>query len=154
MLLTAADVSAAEPVPPGTRITLQFDRSVSTRTARKGGTVPLRVYSPVVVRGKTLIDQDAPATGVVTSVRRPGRFGKRGELKIRLVSVRDRSGARVPLEAYTSGDRFSAGGPGASAAGLLVLGPIGLAGGAFVKGKHVTIDRGTRIQAVVAGGSD
>ena len=34
----------------------------------------------------------------------------------------------------------------------VILGPVGLVGGAFIKGKHITIDSGTRIQARVAGG--
>ncbi|HEU4751616.1 MAG TPA: hypothetical protein VFU47_00830 [Armatimonadota bacterium] len=152
LLSPAAPARAQGPVPPGTPVMLQFMEPVSTKTAKKDDRIPLRVYTNVVVNGKTLIRQDAPATGIVTSVKKPGRFGKRGELKIRLESVTDVNGNRVPLEQYASGDRFTASGPGASAGGLVVLGPVGLVGGAFVKGKHVTIDKGTRIQAKVAGG--
>lgn len=151
-LATQAALYAQGSVPPGTVVMLEFRETVSTRTAKKSERIPLRVYTNVVVNGKTLIRQDAPATGVITSVRKPGRFGKRGELKIRLESVTDVSGNRVALEQYESGNRFTASGPGAAAGGLLVLGPVGVVGGAFVKGKHVTIEKGTRIQAKVAGG--
>jgi hypothetical protein len=145
-------VDAAALVPPRTPVTLQFMQNVSTKSARRGDRIALRVYDPVVDHGKTLIRKDAPALGVVTSVKRPGIFGKKGELKIRLDRVSDVHGHRVPLETYRSGDRFRALGPGASGAGLLILGPLGLVGGAFVKGKDVTISAGTRIQAEVAGG--
>ena len=151
LLAVAACARAAEPVPPGTPVMLQFLEEVSTKTAKEGDPVKLRVYTNVVVNGKTLIRQDAPATGVITDVRKPKRFGKRAELKIRLENVQDVAGNRVPLEAYSSGKRFRAGGPGASGAGLLILGPVGLVGGAFVKGKHITVDSGTRIEAKVAG---
>jgi hypothetical protein len=65
--------------------------------------------------------------------------------------VADIRGNRIALDPYSSGERFKAEGPGAAAGGLLVLGPIGVVGGAFVKGNHVAIDKGTRIQARVAG---
>lgn len=148
----AAPARAQAPVPPGTPVMLQFVEAVTTKSARKGDRIRLKVYTNVAVGGKTVIRQDTPATGLVESVRKPGRFGKRGQLRIRLESVKDVRGARVPLEDYGSGNRFTATGPGASSAGLLVLGPVGLVGGAFVKGKHITIEKGTRIQAKVAGG--
>jgi hypothetical protein len=154
LLLPSGAVRAADPIPPGTPVTLQFMQDVTTRTAAKDQRIKLRVYTDVVVNGKTLLRQDAPATGIVTKVRKPGRFGKRAELKIRLESVTDASGRRVALESYSSGDRFRAEGPGAAGAGLLVLGPVGLVGGAFIKGNHITIDQGTRIQAKVAGEPD
>jgi hypothetical protein len=150
--LLAGPARADSPVPPGTPIILQFEQDVSTKEAHKGDEIRLRVYTDVVVGGKTLIRQDAPARGIVENVRKPRSFGRRAELKIRLESVRDVSGRRVALEPYTSGDRFTAGGVGASGAGLLVLGPVGLVGGAFVKGNHVKISKGTRIQAEVWSG--
>lgn len=138
-------------VPAGTVVPLEFQQAVSSKTAKKGDLLKLRVYTDVVVNGKTLIRQDAPATGVVESVKHPGIFGKRAQLKVRLTSVKDVNGKLVPLDPYNSGDRFQAGGPGAAGAGLLVLGPVGLVGGAFVKGNNVSITEGTRIQAKVAG---
>ncbi len=142
---------AQGPIPEGTVVILQFDQDVSTMSAKKGDLIPLRVHSDVVVNGKTVVRQDSKATGVVTDIDKPGRFGKRGKLKIRLESVEDVNGRRISLDPYSSGERFNAEGPGAAGAGLLVLGPIGVVGGAFIKGKHVQIDKGTRIQARVAG---
>lgn len=147
----AAPSCAGTTAPPDTAVPLEFAQEVSTRSAHKGDEIRLKVYQDVVVKGKTLIRKDAPATGVVEAVKKPGRFGQRGQLKLRLTSVRDVNGDTVPLEPYKSGDRFSATGPGASGAGLLILGPVGLVGGAFIKGTHVTIEQGTRIQAKVAG---
>ena len=150
-LLAPMASRAQAPVPPGTPVQLEFMQEVSSKTARKGDKISLRVYTDVVMNGKTLIKQDAPAEGVVTKVHKRRSFGRQGELRIRLESVTDATGARVPLEPYTSGDRFKAEGPAASGAAALVLGPVGLVAGAFIKGKEVTIDKGTRIQAQVAG---
>src|SRR5262249_40429607 len=97
---------AEESTPPGTPVMLEFMQDVSSKTARKGDKISLRVYTNVVVRGKTLIKQDAPAEGVVTDVHRRRTFGRQGELKIKLEHVVDVSGSRVPLEPYHSGNRF------------------------------------------------
>ncbi len=149
-LLFSGVAAAEHRVPSGTVVMLEFLEDVSTRKARQGDEIKLRVYTDVVLNGRTLIRQDAPARGVVKEIKKPGPFGKRARLLVRLEDVKDVNGDLVPLESYSSGGRFRAVGPGASGAGLLVLGPAGLVGGAFIKGSHVTIKQGTRIQAKVA----
>ena len=152
MLLSPVATALAAPsrIPPGTPVPLEFTREMSSRTAEKGDAVPLRVVEDVRVGGQVVIRRGAAAEGVVTKVHHRRSFGRKGELRIRLVRVRDVRGRYVPLEAYKTGHRFSAGGPGAAGGGLLVFGPLGLVAGAFVKGGEVTIHKGTRIQAEVA----
>lgn len=149
----ASEESAASPstVPAGTPVTLQLMEAVSTRHSKKGDKIRLRVYNAVVLNGKTLIAQDAPATGEVTSVRGPSRFGRRGQLKIKVDHVQAVDGTRIPLEPYKSGERFTVQGGAASTAGAILLGPVGLIGGAFIKGRHVTVDEGTRVIVKVSG---
>ena len=153
-LLVPFAASAETMVPSGTKVPLEFTQRISTKTAKKGDTVELRVTEDVRVDGRTMIPEGAPAEGVITDVHRGRTFGRKGELKIRLTHVRDRNGDRIPIERYHSGDRFSAGGPAAAGAGLLVLGPVGLAAGALVHGSDFTIKEGTRIEAEVAGPHD
>jgi hypothetical protein len=150
-LLAPLAAWGAQTVPGGTPVTLEFMQEVSSKTAHEGDTVKLRVYTDVVVDGKTVIRQDSVAEGVVAGVHRRRSFGRKGELRIQLQQVRDVKGTRVPLESYTSGNRFGAAGPGAAGAGLLVFGPVGAVAGVFVKGTEITIKKGTRIQAQVAG---
>lgn len=151
--LTAGGARAEPKIPGGTVVMLEFLQDVSTRQAKKGDEIKLRVYTDVVVNGKALIRQDAPARGVVTEVKKPGPFGKRSRLLLRLEDVKDVNGNQVRLDPYSSGGRYRPEGAGASGAGLLVLGPAGIVGGAFIKGSHITIKEGTRIQAKVAGES-
>ncbi len=152
MLMTAPGMARAEQrVPGGTQVMLAFNQEVNSKTAKPGDKVALRVNTDVVVGGKTLIKLDSAAEGTIVSVKKPGIFGKKAELKMSLSHVMDVTGARVPLDPYNSGQRFGKTGPGAAGAGLLVLGPVGLVGGAFIKGKEITIAKGTRIQATVAG---
>lgn len=149
--LFASGAAAEQKIPGGTVVMLEFLQDVSTRKAKKGDEIKLRVYTDVVVNGRTFIRQDAPARGVVTDVKKPGPFGKRSRLLLRLDDVKDVNGDLVRLDPYSSGGRYRPEGAGASGAGLLVLGPAGLVGGAFIKGSHITIKQGTRIQAKVAG---
>lgn len=149
--LLVSGASAEQKIPGGTVVLLEFLQDLSSRKAKKGDEIKLRVYTDVVVNGKTMIRQDAPARGIVTDVKKPGPFGKRSRLRLRLEEVKDVNGDLVRLDPYSSGGRYRPEGAGASGAGLLVLGPAGIVGGAFIKGSHITIKQGTRIQAKVAG---
>jgi hypothetical protein len=79
-------------------------------------------------------------------VRKPKRFGQKAVIELYQVRVRGVDGRRIQLGQYTSGKRFvdpNAG--GAAAGGLILLGPIALAAGAFYKGGHMVINPGTSI---------
>ena len=136
-------------LPRGTVVALTFSERLQSQNTQKGQTVKLRAWSDVLVDGKVVIRQDAPAHGIVTQVKKPGSFGRKARIRVRLEWVEDVNGGHVPLQAYTTGRRFDPKGPGAAAGGLLLFGPVGLVGGLFVKGGHITIKQGTRIQAKV-----
>jgi hypothetical protein len=137
-------------VPEGTRVRLAFAESVDSRVTERGDTIRLKVIADVYLQGERVIARGARATGLVTHVRKPRRFGRKAEIKIDLVGVRAVDGKQLPLAPFRTGDRYNAGGAAAAGGGLIVLGPLGLAAGAFVKGKHVTVEPGTAIDAAVA----
>src|SRR4051794_11718483 len=83
LLAPLAPARAEQSVPAGTPVMLEFMQDVSSKTAQKGDRISLRVYTGVVVSGKTLIRQDAPAEGIVIDVHRRRTFGRQGELKIK-----------------------------------------------------------------------
>lgn len=132
---------------PGVR--LEFCAEVDSRTAKKGDVVPLKVVDDVTLDGQLRFRKDAEATGIVEAVDPPGRFGKQARIDIRLDWVKDLNGEKIPLRSYSTGRRFDPEAGGASLGAALLLGPIGLAGGALVKGRQVTIRKGARIQASV-----
>jgi len=151
VLSLPATAFATSGVPAGTEVPLTFVAGVSSKTAQEGDPIAFRVARDVVADGRVAIPEGARAEGVVEKVHRGRTFGRKGELKIRLVRVQDLQGEYLPLESYKTGNRVAPGGPAASGAGLLVLGPLGLAAGAFVRGRDITIKPGTLIQAQVAG---
>ena len=135
--------------PPGMVVPLLFAERVQSQNAARGEVVELRAWSDVEADGKVVIAQDAKAQGRIVSIRKPRSFGRKAEIRVRLDWVEDVNGGQVPLENYRTGRRFDPKGPGAAAGGLLILGPVGLVGGLFVQGGHITIKQGTRIQAQV-----
>lgn len=135
--------------PEEPTLPLEFTQVIDSRKVKKGDVVTLKVVDDTAISDKLRFRKDAPASGIIEDVKEPGRFGQRAQIKIRLDWVKDINGAQVPLASYTTGNRFEPGAGGASLGGLLFLGPVGLLGGAFIKGGHLTIKKGTRIQARV-----
>ena len=84
----------------------------------------------------------------VTDVRKPGRFGRNGSVKINYLFVltTHKKQVKIKLGEHAVKTNQSLGlAAGASAGGFIVLGPIGLLGGAFVKGHHIDIPEGTQL---------
>src|SRR3954471_3099067 len=152
ILLSAlvSPVLAAEiTLPAGTKVPLEFAQTVASRTAKKGDVVKLTVADDVVVNGEKATAKGAPAAATVSDVSHGKAFGKKAEVKLENLRVTAADGRLIQLGHYDSGKRVDPKGPGAAAGGLILLGPIGLAAGAFIKGGHLVIKPGTHIDAEV-----
>jgi hypothetical protein len=148
--LVAPTLAAGASVPAGTKVSLGFTQQLDSRHARKGDLVHLRAQEDVTVNGEKVIARGASVTARVMDVQKPKRFGQKAVIKLDQVRVRGVDGRQIQLGQYTSGKRF--GDPkagGAAAGGLIVLGPIGLAAGAFFKGGHLVIKPGTTVVGAV-----
>jgi hypothetical protein len=148
--LVAPARAAGVTVPAGTKVPLEFAQGLDSRYARKGQRVKLRAGEDVTVNGARVIARGAPATARVMEVRKPKRFGQKAVIQLYQVRVLAVDGRRIQLGQYTSGKRYgSTKAVGAEAGGLILLGPIGLAAGAFFKGGHRLIKPGTAIVGTV-----
>lgn len=141
-------------LPQGTDVVLAFDQSLSSKTAKPGETVRFHVVNPVVENGRTVIAAGTPVTGVITQVKHRQRFGVNAKIQLTLNPVRSTTGTMIPIEPatkghYVGGSQSTKAGA-ASGGGALVLGPVGLVGGAFVQGKRVEIHRGDRLVTQVS----
>lgn len=148
--LATPAMAAGVTVPAGTRVPLEFAQRLDSRHGREGQVVNLRARQDIWVNGEKVIARGARATARVLRIRKPRPFGRKAEIKLDLVGVRAVDGHDVPLGQYRSGERY--GNPaagGAAAGGLILLGPIGLAAGAFVKGNQLVINPGTAITGAV-----
>ena len=148
--IVAPPLAASVTVPEGTKVSLEFTQKLDSRHASKGDRVSLRAQEDVIVNGEKVIARGAPATATVMEVVKPKSFGKKASIKLNNLRVRGMDGNQIQLSQYTSGKRYAdAKAVGAGAGGLIVLGPIGLAAGAFFKGGHLEIKPGTTIAAAV-----
>jgi len=157
-VIAAAMISAftfAQNMPEGTPVMLSFDQSVSSKTARKGDQVKFHVFEDVKVDGKTVIRQGTHVTGVISRVGKSGIFGKNGKLEFTLSPVKVHN-HWVTLEPKSKGKEYKGSrtdhAAEASGGGLILLGPVGLVGGAFVKGKSLEIHPGDRLYTEVVRG--
>lgn len=146
-------LEAATIIPQGTLIKIRLEQTLSTKTSRTGEMVKFTAAEELEIGKRVVVRKGAFVQAQLEKVRGPGRFGKNGSLKIKYLFVKAANGKQVPI---TLGERaaktnesmgYAA---GASAAGFMILGPVGILGGAFVKGKHITIPAGTELLVEIA----
>ncbi len=150
ILLSCSGFTAAAElqIPEGTLIKISLETPLSSRVNKKGEMVKFKVDRAVKIASKTLIEKGALAQAQITEVRGPGKFGRNARLKLKFLFVINKSGKQVPIhlgEQAAKINKQEGYAIGASAGGFLLLGPIGLLGGAFVKGKHVELGKGTEL---------
>lgn len=139
-------------VPRDTKVALRFTQPVSTATAKVGDVVRFETVEDVRINDTLIVQQGSPATGVIADVRPPRSRGRNAQLRISFQSVQAVDGSLVPLMPYRTPEeeRISGKAPGASVVGAIVLGPIGLVSGAFIRGDHITIEVGATVNAAIA----
>ncbi len=146
-LLTDEGYTAAKvTVPSQVVIELKTLEEISSKTAREGDILNFAVAEDVVVDGCTVIPAGMKGTAKVAKARKAGWFGRNGKLELEFSSIRAIDGTEIPVlmgEKSEEEYKKAAGAVGASAAGALILGPVGLVGGLFVNGDNVTIPAGS-----------
>ena len=78
----------------------------------------------------------------IKKVVQPGIFGKDGRVDINFMYIYGTDGTEIPVfvgELAKQQAKSYAGAAGAAIGGMIILGPIGAIGGAFVKGSSVVI---------------
>ncbi len=126
--------------------------TLSTKTSKPGDRFRFVVTNNLYYERLLLIPRGTQGTGVVKRVHGPRNWGRSGRLVCDFEFVRTVDGVPVRLELndyavrMNQAEGFAA---GASFMGLVVLGPVGLVGGMFVKGKHTTILAGSEFYLAV-----
>lgn len=128
----------------GTPVKLKFKQTVSSKTANANDPVEFEVVENVKVGNTLVIPKGATAKGMVASVQRSGMLGRKGKLEVAVKEVELVTGERVTLRASKETGGGTAGGIIAVAA---LINPLAL----LFKGKNVTYEAGTEIEAFVDG---
>lgn len=143
-------VSQSVTIPAGTIIPMHNLDELSSKVVTEGETVRFAVADDVKVDDVIAIPKGMETDAVITNARKAGRFGRDGKIEITYDTVRASDGTPVSLtvgEKTKEEYKRTAGAVGASAAGAVILGPVGLVGGLFVNGKDVDFPAGTEMYA-------
>lgn len=133
-------------VPRNTLIKVALVDPVNTKNLKKGDVIRYKVADDVIVSGKLVFAKGEPGEGVVTKVKQARNFGRDAELDIDFKQTKSIDGTYVNTfigEEAKEQMKSLAMAAGASLAGMIILGPIGVIGGAFVKGKNIDLPEGT-----------
>mgnify|MGYP001329675446 CR=1 FL=1 len=144
-------------VPAGTIVTMKNMDPIQSKTLTEGDTVRFIVAEDVQVGDVVAIPRGMETDATVSKARKAGRFGRDGKVEISYHTVRAADGTPVALtvgEKTKEQYKRTAGAVGASAAGAIILGPVGLVGGLFVKGNDVDIPAGTVMYAETKANTD
>jgi hypothetical protein len=115
---------------------------------KAGDKVRYKVAEDVLVDGNLIFAKGEPGEGTVEKVRQAKNFGRNAEVQIDFNKTKSIDGTEI--ETYVGEEskqemKHMAMAAGASVAGMLLLGPIGIIGGAFVKGKNIDLPEGTEL---------
>ncbi len=136
----------------GTPVKLRTTRNMSSADDKTGATVDFEVLEDVKVGETVVIPRGGVALGTVTRGKPKARMGRGGKLDINIDSVRLVSGEKVALRAVkgTKGRDNTGAMTGAIVATSILFfpaAPFFL----FMKGKDITIPKGTEITAYING---
>lgn len=126
-------------------VRVRFDDELHSGRHRRGRKFGYTLLEDVVHDGAVVLAKGSRGQGQVTGARRRGRFGRSGRLDLDFGGLPLPGGGQLRLgltETSREANKQTAIAAGSSGAGLLVLGPIGLAGGLFVKGRDAYIKEG------------
>lgn len=135
-------------IPEGTKLQIELTKELSSKKAKVGDLVPLRVVENLIINDVIVIPAGAKVRGVVTKSRKAGGLGRGGKLEFQIVSVNTINGVKVPLQ-YTK-YQHGAGDGGAVA----IFAVVSIVGGVFMKGKNVIYNEGLRFEAEVTADVD
>ena len=153
-LVVAVNVAVAAPaafpivlLPANTRVALRLLTPLDSATAKQGDVVEFAVAANVVLDHFVLVPKDAHVSGAVVRVTPPGLFGRSAAILIGYLDAPTMDGGVVQLKniiisrttVTTSVEEAAA----TSLAGAVLLGPVGLVAGAFVRGGSVEAPGGT-----------
>ncbi len=135
-------------VPNETLVRVKFIEPLNSRNAQVGDTAKLQVEEDVFQDGYLVFPKGALGQASVKTVRPAKRFARDGKMTVSFDYIEAIDGRRIHVIQGSRSERETATfakAAGASIAGAIILGPIGLVGGAFLKGENVDIKEGSQL---------
>ena len=139
-------------VPKETLVKIKLLTELDSARNKVGDKVRYRVVEDVMIKDRLVVPAGTEGVGRVQEVTAAKRLGVDGRLIVDFRSLAAIDGTGVSLvmnEKATEKNKSLELAAGAGMAGVILLGPIGLAGAYFIKGKDVTITMGTEFYVEV-----
>jgi len=144
---------AERDLPKGTLVKIELLTELNSERSRPNDPVSYRVAEDVRVDNAIVIPRGTVGQGHVVSVDTAGRLGQDGLVRVDFGRVAAMDSKNVPIqvaERATEQNKSLELAAGASLAGVVLLGPIGLAAGYFVRGRSHVVPIGTTFYAETA----
>jgi len=140
-------------LPKDSLVKIEFTSPLSSKTARTGDPVSFKVADNLYVNDVLVLSKGATGVAEVSKVVQPRSFGRDARIDVKFSHVFAVDGNQVPIyigKLAKQEAKTAAGAAGATIGGMIVLGPIGAIGGAFVTGQSIVIPEGstTYVQVV------
>ena len=140
-------------LPKDSLVKIEFTSPLSSKTARIGDPVSFKVADNLYVNDVLVLSKGATGVAEVAKVVQPRSFGRDARIDVKFSHVFAVDGNQVPIyigKLAKQEAKTAAGAAGATIGGMIVLGPIGAIGGAFVTGQSIVIPEGstTYVQVV------
>lgn len=131
-----------EPVTiPATQVfKVKLDQPLNTKINKVGDTFTFTVAQDITVGNLLAIPEGARGTGTITKLVGARSFGRSGEMDLSFDHITTLDGTTfnaIQGPEAKAQTKTELGAAGASVAGVALLGPLGIVGGFFVKGKSV-----------------
>jgi len=136
-------------LPANTPISLKVENSISTKTAKVGDIITLRVAYNVMGEGQVIIPAGSIAKAQITYLKKPKIFGKAGEIKMSVESVIMPNGNNIKVSANelnNQGDSKAAVAWVCFGVSLIILWPL-IFVPFLIKGKDAEINANTSVEA-------
>lgn len=133
-------------LPKDSLVKVKFMQEISSKTGKKGDEIDFIVADNVYVGETLVLPKGAKGYGTVKKVVPARSFGRDARIDLEFSHVIAIDGSHVPVylgELAKQQAKTVAGAAGASIGGMVLFGPVGIVGGAFVKGASVTIPAGS-----------
>lgn len=142
-------------IPAGTLIPVKLLEDIGSKKSDDGDIFEYQVTEDIVYSGSVIIPKDTIGKGEILNAKKASILLKKGKLELdfRYIETVDGTPLRLIMGENAEEENSRLGlAVGASIAGLIVLSnPIGLAVGALIPGKNITLEEGTKIYLEVAG---
>ena len=135
-------------LPKDSLVKIKLVTPLDSKKNKTGDAVEFEVAEDLYAGGMMVLPKGAPGIGKLTKVEQAQNFGRDAKLEVNFEKVTALDLTLVPTvlgEKAKKETESTATAAGAGFAGMILLGPIGVVGAAFVHGKNITVPAGTTL---------